>query len=459
MNYSLINLPKSEVEIEVILPFSEFEPHLKTAARLIAEEIEIEGFRKGKAPYDIVKNKVGESALLERAVEVAVRSSYPQAREQLIQDGKLSSEHPAIGRPEVTVTKLAPSNEFVYKIKIAILPSVELPDYRAVAKSALAERQESIVTDEEVGKAIAWLQESRMTLVAAARPAAMGDHVEVDFEIRHDGVKIAEGDSRSHPLVIGQGKFMPGFEDQLIGMQMGEKKTFALIAPENWREATVAGKTLDFSVTMQAVQERILPGLTDEFAKGLGAFASLEALRSNVRDGILTEKKEKEHQRIRGLIIAEITQKSKMELPEVLVTAEIEKMLHELQSGVGELGMQWPDYLVHVKKTEADLRREWQDEARNRVRAALVLREIARKENINPTEDEIRERANQFLAQYKNIEETKRNIDPVRSNPDFSQDADAPTHRTSNEIDPAELHDYTQGILKNEKVFELLETL
>lgn len=435
MNYSLSKLPHSEVEIEVTLSPAEFEPHLKTAASLIAEEVSIEGFRKGKAPYDVVKNKVGEHTIYERAAEVAVRRSYPEARERLIEEGKLSGDHPVIGRPEVTLTKLAPGNEFIYKIKLALLPIVELPDYRAIAKSAAAQKKEQAVSDEEVDKAIAWLRESRMKLVAASRPAAMGDHVEVDFEIRHNGVKIAEGDSRNHPLVIGQGKFMPGFEDQLIGMQTGDKKVFALNVPADWREQSVAGKSLDFSVTMQAIQERILPELTDEFAKGLGEFASLEALRSNVREGLSNEKKEKENQRIRGLIIADIAQKSKMELPEVLVGAEVAKMIRELQSGIAELGMQWPDYLLHIKKTEEELKKEWREEAKNRVRASLVLREIARKEHINPTEDEIHERAGQFLAQFKNSKEAERNIDP------------------------AELHDYAQGVLRNEKVFELLENV
>ncbi|MFY9462978.1 MAG: trigger factor, partial [Candidatus Sungiibacteriota bacterium] len=257
MQYALTKLPKSEIEIEITLSPDEFAPHLKTAARLISEKVKIEGFRPGKATYDAVKNKIGEHALYEEAAEIAVRASYPKAREQLVQNGKLSAEHPAIGRPEVTVTKLAPGNEFIYKIKMALMPSVILPDYRAIAKKTAADKKELAVSDEEMAKAISWLAESRMKLVAASRPAAHGDHVEVDFEIRHDGVKIAEGDSRNHPLVIGHGRFMPGFEDQLVGMQTSEQKSFTLAVPHDWREQSVAGKSLDFAVTMKAVQERI----------------------------------------------------------------------------------------------------------------------------------------------------------------------------------------------------------
>lgn len=435
MRHILTHLPHSEIEIEISLSPDEFAPHLKTAAALISEKMKIEGFRPGKASYEAVKNKIGEHAVYEEAAEVAVRASYSKAREALVQNGKLSGEQAAIGRPEVTITKLAPGNDFTYKIKMAVMPSVSLPDWRAIAHKSLADKKDQTVTDEEIEKAIRWLAESRMKLVAASRSAAHGDHVEVDFEIRHDGVKIAEGDSRNHPLVIGQGKFMPGFEDALIGMRNGEQKSFTLAVPHDWREASVAGKSLDFAVTMKAVQERILPEITDEFAKGLGAFETLEALRANVRDGILAEKKERENQRIRGAIIAEIAQQSKMELPAVLVGAEIEKMLAELKAGISDLGMQWPDYLLHIKKTEEELRAGWQDEAKNRVRAALCLREIAREENIAPSEEEITARANQYLAQFKNANEAGKNIDPT------------------------ELRDYATGIIKNEKVFALIESV
>src|SRR3989338_2407641 len=122
MYASLTTLPGSEVEIRVVIPFPEFEPHLKTAATAISEEITVEGFRKGKAPYDVVKNRVGENAIYERAAEIAVRKTYPKARDILLEQGKLSPEHPAIGRPEVTISKLAPGNELTYTIKVALMP-------------------------------------------------------------------------------------------------------------------------------------------------------------------------------------------------------------------------------------------------------------------------------------------------------------------------------------------------
>lgn len=435
MNFTLARLPKSEIEIAASISFSEFEPYVRRASVLISEQTEIEGFRKGKAPYDVVKDRVGEAAIYERAADLAVRKTYPEVLTRLGEKGDLSPSHPVIGRPEIIITKLAPGNPLEYKVRAAVLPVVTLPDYTAIAKRVLQDKKAQTVSDEEIAGALEWLRESRVSLVTVDRPAAKGDRVEVDFEIRSAGVKVADGESRNHPFTLGRGRFIPGFEDALEGMKKDEEKKFSLTVPPDWRDPAFAGKMLDISATMRQVQERIMPEITDEFAKGVGDFASLKVLRINIRGNILAEKKEKENQRGRGLIIAEIAAQSKMELPEVLVASEIEKMAAELKSGIADLGMQWPDYLIHIKKTEEEIKAGWQEEAKNRVRAALVLREIAREENIAPSKEEVAVRADQYLAQFKNAGETAKSIDP------------------------AELRDYTQSIIRNEKVFDLLENI
>lgn len=463
MEYTLTRLPKAEIEIAVSLPFSEFEPQVKRAAVLISESVEIEGFRKGKAPYDIVKQKVGEQAIYEEAAERAVRKTYPEAIRHLTEDGKLDGAHPLIGKPEITITKLAPGNELIYKVKLALLPQVLVPDYKTIAQKIRTQKEYPAVSDEETDKAVQWLREARTQLVTVARPAQKGDRVEVDFEIRHNGVTIEGGESRNHPMILGEGRFLPGFEDALVGLEAGQKNEFTIATPEDWRDSPsggqLAGKTLDFSATMQLVQERKIPELTDEFAKGLGDFASAEALKQNVRDGLLAEKKEKETQRIRALMMQEIAADARMEVPDALIAGETKKMLEELKSNIGQMGMGWTDYLTHIKKTEDDLKKEWPNEAEKRVRIALCLREMARQEHIEPSEEEITARANQLLAQYQSSDDAAKNIDPVRSKSPMATAVPTESGRTSNGIDPEQLKEYAQGILKNEKVFELLEKM
>lgn len=436
MQYHLSRLPKSEVEITVTLPFSEFEPYLSRAAALISEEVEIEGFRKGKAPYDIVKNRVGEHAIYERAAELAVRKTYPAIIAELkTENRKPKTSFIPIGRPQVEIAKLAPGNELAYRAKVATLPAVALPDVAAIARRVRADKKPQAVGEDEIRKAIEWLRESRTQLVTVDRPAQEGDRVEVDFAIRHAGVKVAGGDSKNHPLVIGQKKFIPGFEEGLIGMQAGGKKDFALITPENWHEKSFAGKRLDITAEMRLVQERRLPDRSDEFAKGIGNFDSFAGLEASVREGLAAEKEEKETQRIRSMMVEEIARQAALEVPDVLIEAELDKMIEELRRGITDLGMQWDDYLVHIKKNREDLRREWREEAERRVRLALTLREIAAEKRIEPSEEEAAERENRILAQFKTAAQAEK------------------------AIDPAELREYTKGVLRNEKVFEWLETI
>lgn len=435
MQYTLTSLPKSEIEIRVTIPFDEFKPHLERAAVLISKEIEIEGFRRGKAPYEVVKNRVGENAIYERAAEVAVRKTYPEILQELVTSNRLPARNPPIGRPEITITKLAPGNDPEYKARTAILPAVTLPDYTAIARRLRKEKKEQLVSEEEVDRAVQWLRESRTQLITVERSAAPGDRVEVDFEIRKAGVKITEGESKNHPIVIGEKRFIPGFEDALIGMKAGEEKRFTLTAPDNWREQSFAGKTLDFTAAMKLVQERRIPELNEEFAKGIGDFATLDALKTNVQEGLVAEKNEKETQRIRGLMIAEIGAQARVEVPDALIILETDKMTAELKSGTAGLGMRWEDYLRQIQKSEADLRADWLEEALRRVRIALCLREIASGEHIDPGEEEITDRANRILQQFRTAREAERSIDP------------------------AQLREYAKGILRNEKVFTFLENV
>lgn len=474
-------MPKSELEIAVTVPVFEFEPYVKKAAVLISEEVEIEGFRKGKAPYEVIKNKLGEQTIYERAAELAIRKTYPELIAQLsASSNQLSTKMIPIGNPEVAITKLAPGNELQYKVKLAILPEVKLPDYKKIAKEVGRSRKEPEITDEETTQAVDWIRESRVTLVTVDRPAQKGDRVEIDFELRHDavkphtisgakedtgetqrqidaGVKIAGGNSKNHPLILGKGNFMPGFEEALKGMRRGEEKNFIIEVPEEWHEKSLAGKTLNVKASMKLVQDRQIPELNDEFAKRLGNFPSAEALKTSVQKGLLQEKQEKEKQRIRTEIIEKIARGSGVEIPEVLIEREIDKIRSDTKVSIEQMGMKWENYLLHInpaesqtseesavppvaeqtsnriKKSEEELRENWRSHAEIRVKQALCLHEIAKIEKIEPSAEEIATRANEILRQYRNSAKVEKTIDDE------------------------ELKEYAGSIVKNEKVFELLE--
>lgn len=434
--YTTKTLPKSEVEIEVTLPFLDFEPHIKNAALKISEKVEISGFRKGKAPYDLVKNKVGEVAILEEAADLAVRKTYSDLVLKIAAEKKEAGEEfTPLGRPEITVTKLALGNDFVYKAKFSLLPKITLPGYKKIAAGTTKNKKAILVSEEEVKKTVDWILESRAPIITVSREARKGDVVEVDFETRLEGVKLENGDSKNHPLILGRGHYLPGFEDKLVGMSAGEEKNFKLTAPTDWFEKKLAGKEVDFKVKMNLVQEKQLPELTDEFAKGLGKFSSADDLRQNVKDGLTMEKESKEKQRIRVEIIQKVAEEAKVEIPEILLERELEKMLEELKRGVENMQMKWEDYLTQIKKNTDELRREWRSEAEKRVRIALSLKEIGKLEKIEPTEEEVNQEINRVLPSYGTPE------------------------KAAHEFDPADLRDYAKGIIRNEKVFEFLESL
>ncbi len=435
MNYTLTRIRKSEVEIRIILPFSEFEAHLKRAAIFISGETDIKGFRRGNASYAVVKEAVGEMALYERAADLAVRASYPQAVRALEEQGELPPGRPLIGRPEISVQKLAPGNDLEYVARSTLFPELTLPDYRVIAREVvLNEKKEITVLDDEMARALEWLRESRQALVTVHRSAAMGDAVEVDFTIRSGGVKIEEGESRNHPLVLGRGRFVPGYEESLVGMSAGEEKTVAVVTPDDWFEVELRGRVLEITTKMQLVQERNLPELNDTFAASVGNFPDVEALRASVRAGIKLEKEEAERRRLRAAIVAALLVHTAVEIPNLLVEAELLHMIAEFKANVERFGGTWEAYLLRLGKSLEELQKDWRHDAEKRAMTSLMLREIARKEEVKPSEEDI----TAFVGRARAELEERREHAP--------------------RVDEARIREYAIGVLEREQVFRLLES-
>ena len=306
---------------------------------------------------------------------------------------------------------------------------IKLGNYRGLK----VKKNKLEVKKEEIKKSLDYLQNSRAKIITVNRSCKKGDRIEIEFEVRHNKVKIENSTSKNHPLILGQNRFLPGFEEKLEGMKADQEKEFSLKAPANWVNPRIADKNLDFKVKMNLVQKRELPGLNDEFAKSLGSFESLTVLKKSIKEGLLREKEIKEKERIRIELIEKVAQDSKIEIPEVLIEQELEKMTNEFRTNIASLGLDFDKYLKEIKKTIEELKKNWQEQAKKRVIIALCLQIIAEKENIEVSDEEIKERVNQDLKHYPNVEEVKKNIDLNA------------------------LEEYTKIILRNEKVFELLE--
>ena len=422
MQYNIKKLPKSQVELSASLSTEEFGGLKESALLEYAKEAEIEGFRKGKAPVALVKERIGEERISGRAAEAAVKKYYREIAEKEKLD--------VIGHPDAAITKSDSLLEFT--VTVSLFPIATLPDYRAIAKKTMKERKSVSVEKKEIDESVRWLQESRAATITVPGGAAKGDRVEIDFTVKNNGVVIEGGKSENHPLIVGSGKFVPGFEDMLIGMKASEAKSFSLTMPEGYAN-DLGGKSLDFSVAMRLVQERHLPEVTDDFARGLGKFESVGELEKNIERGLMQEKEEKERQRLDMAIADEIAKCATVDVPDVLIDSELEKMTHEFEGNIQRMGMELEKYLAHIKKTIDDMKKEWRPDAERRVRIALSLRKIADAEHIEPSDEEVEEHAN-------------KNLDIFRAEGHDIQ-----------KIDKRALADYSRSIVRNQKVFEFLE--
>ena len=290
-------------------------------------------------------------------------------------------------------------------------------------------------TDDEVAHELEHLANSRVKLVTVNREIAKDDSAEIDFTVLVDGVPIEGGTSKNHPLVIGKGVFIPGFEENLIGMKEGEEKEFELAFPKDYHKKDLAGKQATFKVKIILVQERQTPAVDDDFAKSLGSFENLEALKNNIKEGIADENKHKLEEEKRTQYLDKIVESLGVELPEIMIKEETQKMLLEFDQQTQSMGMNLDQYLAQLKKEKKDLEKDWEPQAEKRVKSALALREIVKLEEITVDAAEIEAEMNKTLQYYKNVKDFDKNIDMER------------------------LYSYTKGVAENEEVFQRLEKI
>src|SRR3989344_2863106 len=378
MKTEVKKLEKGQVELTVELSLEEYQPFLEQAAKIISQNTKIPGFRPGKANFNLIKAKVGEAEIWQQALERAVQKTLVKA----LAEQRLMT----VGSPKIEVIKLAPGNPVIYKATINLLPNVSLADFSKIKIS----QNKIEVRQEEIKKSMTDLQKMRSQETLADKKAEAGDKVEIDFETFLDKIPLDQGKNEKFPLVIGEKTFIPGFEEQLIGMAKDETKTFQLKFPENYHQKNLAGRLVDFKVKVNAVYHLDLPKLDDSFAKSLGQFNNLKELEDKIRENLRLEAQDKENRRLEEELLDKSIDQSKFEeIPDILIDSETKKMLEELEHNLAHQGLKFDDYLNHLKKTKEELALEFSPQAVKRVKSALVLRTVIEKNKINVSQDEI----------------------------------------------------------------------
>lgn len=427
INSEIKKLENSEIEVKATVSWDEWEKFIDKAAKVFSEQIKIEGFRAGKAPRNMVEQKVGKGALLEEAAQLAIRDSYAQ----IIEKEKIQ----AIGSPKAEITKLAEENPLEYTIKTAVLPTATIKPWRDAIKKVNKEyaKKDETVTEEEIQKEMEQLANSRVKLTPVEREAKNDDTVMMDFQVLQGGVPIEKGTSKNHPLTLGKGVFIPGFEENLVGMKAGEEKEFELKFPDEYHEKSLAGKPATFKVKINEVQERQTPELDDAFAKSLGKFETLEDLKKSVQDGLMEEKAHQLKEQRRGAYVDALIGKLEVVLPPVLVHEELHRMLGEFDMQLQGMGMNLEAYFSQMNKKMEEVEEEWKPQAEKRLKAAMALELVAKEDEIEIDSEKVEAEMNKTLAQYKNIKNAEKNIDLAR------------------------LYNYVKGTMQNEEVFNRLE--
>jgi len=383
-------LPKAQTEFTIEMTVEELKPYLQNATEEIATHRKIEGFRPGKAPYEIVAREVGEMFVYQTAANFAADATVAK----VLLDEKIE----IVDRPKIEVQKLAPGNPFIFKATVALVPEITLCAYDKVKVKPM---QEIKIEEKELDKVLADLQKMRAKESLADKAAEKNDKVELDFDTFMDNVPLEHGNAKKHTLIIGEGRMIPGFEEQLVGLKANESKEFELAFPKNYHEKSLAGKKATFKVKVTAVFKIELPKMDAAFATGLG-FKEFADLKKNIESNIRHEKEHKEEQRVELDLINELIEKSTFgEIPEVLIDEETHKMFHELEDNVSREGLKFEDYLKHINKTEGDLRLDFVPDAVKRVKTGLLIRHVAKLENIQADDKEIDAEIERTLASYK----------------------------------------------------------
>ncbi|MEK7076482.1 MAG: trigger factor [Patescibacteria group bacterium] len=378
MNHTLKKIDQNQKELVVELAKDDLKTYIEKTESEFGKGLQLDGFRKGKAPKDLLKKNLDAKQVLESALDLAMKDSLTQ----IMDKEKLDVLN--VSKMEI---KENTSDKLVYKVILTLFPEIKVQDF-----SKLKVVRRGIQVDQkDIDNTLETIKASRSILRDKEGTVANSDRVEVDFEVRHNGQILEGGISKNHPLIIGGKNFMPGFEDNLLGMKKDEEKTFSLVAPNDYYVKKIAGQKLDFTVKINNVKSVELPKVDDEFVKGLGSFKDMGQLMDSIKDGITEEKRQKEKQRVRLEIINHVIKNSSILIPEVLISQQLDSMMGNLDRDLHANGMELGLYLAQMGKTQDELRSQWRDEAERQVKIVMVLHKIAKDNKISASHEEVDE--------------------------------------------------------------------
>lgn len=389
MEAKMEKIETNKVKLEVRVEAEKFNEALKKAYNKNKSRFNVQGFRKGKVPMAMVKKFYGVEVLYDDAINFAIEESYGKA----LDENKIRP----VDYPKVDIVEIGEGKDFVYSAEITVYPEVELGEYKGLeVKKNVYE-----VTDEEVEKQLQSLQEKNARVETKSEgKVEKGDIAVIDFKGFIDGEAFDGGEGTDYSLEIGSGSFIDNFEDQLVGLAAGEKKEVKVTFPENYGKDELNGKEATFDVTVKEIKVKELPEINDELAKDSSEFETLAELKEDIKKHLEEHNTQKAEQEFENDVITAAVEASKIDLPEVMVEKEIDVMIRDLEQRLQYQGLTLDQYMEFTGSSMDKMRDYMKENADKKVRADLVLNAIAEKENIEASEEEIKERASEVAKMY-----------------------------------------------------------
>ncbi|MGI6168588.1 MAG: trigger factor [Christensenellales bacterium] len=376
-------------KLDITVGPERFEEGLSSAYKKNVGKTNIPGFRKGKAPRKMVEQYYGPEFLYEDAFEFVFPDAYRAAVEQHSLD--------VIDRPELEITEIGKEDGVKFSAIVTLKPEVELGHYKGVEVDKFAYH----IEDEQVDMELASVQERNARYVNVEREAQEGDRVMIDYTGTIDGVEFEGGSAENQPLDLGAGRFIPGFEEQVVGMKVGEERDLDVKFPEEYHAKEMAGKDAVFHVVLHAVKQKELPELDDEFAKDISEFDTIEEYKADVRARMEKQAQEKQAREVESAVVAKVVDNATVEVPDVLIRQQYNGIMEDLRYQLAYQGLKIEDYYKYSGMDEEKMFENYREDSTVKAKTQLVLEKITQIEDIQVSEQEIKDEIASIAEQAK----------------------------------------------------------
>ena len=381
----------NELKLSFEIEAEKFEEAIQKVYVKSAKYFNIPGFRKGKAPYKIVEKQYGPQIFYEDAFNEVVPEIYEK---ELTDSGII-----AVSRPEIDIVQMEKGKDLIFTAVVQTKPEVTLGKYKGIELKKIEYNVEEHDIEHELGH----MQERNARLVNVEdRPVESGDTTVIDFEGFVDGVAFEGGKAEGHELTIGSNAFIPGFEDQIIGMKIDDNKDIQVKFPEDYFSKELAGKDATFKVTVHEIKKKELPELDDEFAKDVSEFDTLKELKDSIKEKLEEQNASRAKFELEESALKTVADDVKLDIPSGMIETEIDNMVRDVEQRLMYQGLNLEQYLKMMNKTEADMRKEFEQQAKNQVKIKLVLEEIVKEEKIEAPEEDVKAKLEEMAAMYGN---------------------------------------------------------